>query len=77
MRTNKDYTVYYDDFIGEITIPKGTKLTHQTALGIDENYHFVDDWSWYKPELKGFARKMHILDLEYRGFNVPKEYVQY
>lgn len=80
METNQDYTVEYKwsnvDF-GEITIPKGTELTHQTAMGVDENYHFVKNWNWYKPEVKGFARKMMLHDFTHSGINVPKEFVKY
>lgn len=79
MRTKKDYIAKYNwspiDF-GEITIPKGTEVTHQTAMGIDKNYHFVADWSWYKPEVKGYARKMMLHNFEHSGINVPKEYVE-
>lgn len=80
MKTNKDYTVKYNwspvDY-GEIIIPKGTRLTHQTAMGEDKNYHFVADWSWYKPEITGFARKMMLHDFTHSGVDVPKEYVDY
>lgn len=60
----------------EIVIPKGTKVTNQTALGIDKNYNFIDDFSWHKPELKGFARTMAIHDMVHYGIDIPKEKVK-
>jgi len=75
MRTNKAIT---GTFYGmDITIPKGTALTHNTACGIDKNYHFVSDWSWLEPEKQGFGRTMLLHDLEHRGVNVNKEDVDY
>jgi hypothetical protein len=76
MITIEDYTVYFDEFIGEITIPKGTRVTHNTAMGPDENYHFVADYSWYKKDLVGFARTMHMHDIHHRGIDVPLKYIQ-
>lgn len=76
MKTNRDYTVKISNN-PEVTIPKGTRVSHKTASGIDENYHFVADWNWYKPEVKGFARKMMLHDFTHRGINVPKEFVDY
>lgn len=29
-----------------ITIPKGTETTHQTAMGQDEKYNFINNFSW-------------------------------
>jgi len=72
--TTQDYTTEIKG-LGKVIIPKGTRTTHQTADGKDEKYNFVDDFSWYKPELKGYARKMELHDMEHRGVNIPKEYV--
>lgn len=80
MKTNADYTVnYYWSEVdnGTVTVPKGTRLTHETACGLDEKYHFVSDWSWYRPELTGFVRTMNLWDFTHRGIDVPKEYVDY
>ena len=74
MKTNKDYTVNYRDH-GIITVPKGTKVTHQTAMGKDKNYHFVDDLSWIKPHVNGIPRYGLLHDVKYYGIDVPKEYV--
>lgn len=59
----------------EVTVPMGIKTTHMTALGIDEKYNFVNEYSWYKPELTGFARKMAIHDFVHYGINVPADMV--
>jgi len=65
------------DFMGEsLEIPKGTRITNQTACGKDDNYNFIDDFSWYKPHLKGFAREMALHDMIYRGVNIPKNKVK-
>lgn len=73
MKTNQEYKTKVKGL--EVTVPKGTSITHQTSLGIDPTYHFVNDFDWYKPELKGFARQMEIHDLVHYGINVPKEFV--
>lgn len=65
--TTQDVTLEFMHH-GEITIPKGTRVTNQTALGVDENYNFVDDLSWIdSPILRH--------DATYYGINVPKEFV--
>lgn len=74
MKTSKPYTFNYRGY-GPITVPAGTKVTHQTALGPDPNYHFVDDLSWIErdyPTISGILRH----DATYYGINVPKEYVE-
>jgi len=61
---------------GKIIIPKGVKITHMTAMGIDENYHFIDDLSWIE---KKYSKIASILshDMYYHNFNIPKEFVDY
>jgi len=75
MKTNKDYTFKYRDY-GTITIPKGTRLTHRTALGIDKNYHFVDEYQWIHDNYSSFAALLKH-DVMHYGINVPKEFVDY
>jgi hypothetical protein len=72
-KTNKDYKVKFQG--EELIIPKGTKLTHQTAMGFDLAYNFVDDFKWYKPEITGYAREMALHDMVHSGINVPREFV--
>lgn len=74
MVTNKDYTI--KDFMGygEITIPKGTRVSHETAMGIDENYHFVNEYGWIREKYPTVANIL-LHDVYYHGINVPKEYI--
>ncbi len=78
MKTSKDYSIRFkvgrSDY-GIITVPKGTRVTHQTAMGHDENYHFVDDFSWVEPHDDGTPQYGLLHDLKYRGINVPKEFI--
>lgn len=77
MKTNADYTTHYkvaNSDYGQITVPKGTRVTHQTALGIDKNYHFVDEYGWIK---ENYPRMSYSLmhDVTHYGINVPVEFV--
>jgi len=77
METNQDYTI--ENFRGiypPITVPKGTRLTHQTAMGIDESYHFVNEFGWIDrdyPEIKQLLKH----DVVYSGINIPIEFVTF
>jgi hypothetical protein len=55
----------------DIVIPKGTRVTHQTACGVDPNYNFIADLSFIN------KKKYPIMyyDAYYYGINVPKEFV--
>lgn len=66
---------------GVITIPKGTRVTNQTACGIDENYTFIDDLSWIPPhdfEHKGVPVKQYglIHDATYYGIQIDNSLVK-
>ncbi|MBP8113777.1 MAG: hypothetical protein KAY50_00400 [Chitinophagaceae bacterium] len=75
MRTNQDVTLPFRIY-GNITIPKGTKLTHETAMGFDAKHHFVDEFNWI---LKNYPTIKYLLmhDAKYYGIDIPKEYVDY
>lgn len=75
MKTNKDYTVNFMGY-GEITIPKGTRVTNMTAMGEDKNYHFIDDLSWIERNYKTVAGILRH-DATYHGIDVPKEYIDF
>jgi len=78
MKTIKDYKVDFkvaNSDYGTLTIPKGTSVTNQTAMGIDKNYHFVNDFSWVKKHECGTIQHGLLHDLKHYGINVPKEYV--
>jgi hypothetical protein len=72
MRTSKDYTFTPFGFEQALTVPAGTRLTNQTAFGIDKNYHFVDEFGWIPKDFPLFKH-----DAIYRGINVPIEYVDF
>ena len=71
MRTSRNYTVDFMGY-GPITVPAGTRVSHQTACGIDPNYHFVDEFGWI---FKNYPSIAYMLkhDVMYYGINVPKE----
>lgn len=72
-RTNQELRI---EFKGEIlVIPRGTRVTHQTACGFDKKYNFIDEFGWYKPDLTGFARQMAIHDFVHYGINVEPQFV--
>jgi hypothetical protein len=80
MKTNADYQLNFkvaNTNYGILTIPKGTLLTHRTAMGVDKSYHFVADLSWVKDHACGLKQYGLIHDIEHYGINVPKEYVEY
>lgn len=74
MKTIKDYTTKFKDF-GIVTVPKGTKVTNNTAMGHDINYHFVNSFDWVDQNYKSVANILKM-DLQSYGLNVPKEYVK-
>ena len=75
-RTAREYTTQYRDH-GSVTVPAGTRTTHNTACGIDENYNFVDNFTWVKPYPDGTLRHGLIHDLTYYGLNVPPDYLEH
>ena len=74
LRTTRDVTIKFMDY-GKITVPSGTRVTHNTALGYDENYCFVDDFSWIK-DVDGIPQYGLLHDAKYYGINIPKEFVE-
>lgn len=75
MRTKQDVTIKFRDY-GEITIPKGTKTTNQTACGINNKYNFVNEFDWIKtkyPKIDRFLRH----DAIFYGINIPAEFIQH
>ena len=73
-RLKQDYTADFRDY-GEVTIPKGTLVTHETAMGFDKKYHFVDDFDWIKNSYPDYWNTLKM-DMETYGFDVPKEYIE-
>ena len=62
-----DYIQGYAD----IVIPKGTRTTHMTACGIDENYNFIADLSWIPKEL-GILRH----DMIYHSIHIDRKLLE-
>jgi hypothetical protein len=78
MKLAEDYTLdltIANRPYGKITVPKGTKVLHQTAIGKDENYHFVDDFNWIKTNYAHIAFLLKH-DIEHYGLNIPVEYIE-
>jgi hypothetical protein len=75
MELLKDYTTTFMHY-GEITVPKGTRVTHRTALGDDPNIHFVDYFGWVPPHECGIPQYGLLHDLKHYGLNVPEEYIK-
>ena len=71
--TNKEIKMNWRDY--EITIPKGTRVTHQTACGYDENYNFINDFSWV-PKINGKINSGFIFDAEHYGININKNDIE-
>ncbi len=72
--TSKPYTANFMNY-GEITVPEGTPVTNQTAMGPDENYNFVNSFEWVKKDYPTVS-KILIHDLIFHGLNIPKEFVK-
>lgn len=70
--TTKEYKTTFNGY--EITVPKGSKATSQTASGIDEDYRFWSDFHKIAEQLTGFKSSGLSHDLTYYGLNIPKEY---
>ena len=76
-QTNQQIEMNFKGY--DIVIPKGTRVTSQTAMGVDNNYNFIADLSWIPTinvggkEIKQFGL---IHDATYYGINVPKEMVE-
>jgi hypothetical protein len=75
-------TNYYVRFKGgghfeyDLCVPKGTRVSHMTASGVDYDYNFavVGDWVPRLPD--GSRNGMLMHDLRHHGINVPVEYLE-
>jgi len=70
---SQDVTVNFREF-GSITVPKGTETTHQTAMGIDETYNFVNQFGWIDTNYPEFANILKM-DAQNYGINIPAEFI--
>lgn len=69
MKVTKAHTA--NIFGVSLEIPEGLATTNQTAIGYDESYNFLDDFSFLPKELQYLKH-----DLTYYGYNVPKEFLK-
>ena len=71
-----DVTMNFRDY-GEITIPKGTRVTNNTACGVDPNYNFVADLSWIPLHDDGKTKQYGLIhDATYYGINIDKKHIE-
>lgn len=77
MRTNKPYIAHFEagrTNYGMIVVPAGVAVTHQTACGIDKNYHFVNEFGWIDRDYPNIAKILKS-DMDIYGLDVPSSYV--
>lgn len=71
--TLKEVTVNFRNY-GNITVPKGTAITNQTAVGFDSKYNFVNEYEWIDRDYPEFANILKM-DAHHYGINIPAEFV--
>ena len=70
--TTREYKTKYGRLEYEITVPAGSRVTNQTALGYDDNCRFLEGVP--TKTLVGFDAPMLAHDINYYGLNIPAEY---
>ena len=70
-KAHKAMINYNHKFNVEVDIPAGLPVSSQTASGFDENYNFLNDFSFLPEDLQFLKH-----DLVYRGYNVPLEHLE-
>ena len=76
MMTNKDITGEWFKH-DSMTIPKGTRVTKQSALGdLPDNQWFIDDLSWVTPWPDGSKKSGFLHDATYYGIMVTDAEVE-
>lgn len=73
-KTRKDVTVNFGMY-GDITVPKGTRVSNETACGPDDEYLFVCDHSWIKEKYPTVSSIL-IWDAEHTGIRMKAEDVE-
>jgi hypothetical protein len=58
----------------DITVPVGSLVNNQTALGCDDNYRFLTNFD--TKVLVGYEAGMLAHDLTHYGLNIPAEYCE-
>lgn len=73
-RTTQDYTVNYRQY-GQITVPKGTRVSNIAADGSTISDFFVDEFDWIEPYEDGTPNYSLIRTADVFGIVIPKEFV--
>lgn len=59
---------------GKVIVPKGTSTTNLTALGMDPDYNFVDEFDWIDKDYPAYANILKM-DMKSYGLHIPEEYL--
>lgn len=73
-KTIKPYQINFKGW--EITVPVGSTVSNETALGFDDNYRFWRDFGPVVRELTGYSNSILAHDLTYYGLNIPAEFCE-
>ena len=74
--TIRDYVWDADGYGNTLTIPAGSFVTNQTALGCDDRYMFWKDFRRPVEDHTGFKDSMLHHHLTYYGLNIPAEFCE-
>ena len=74
-KTKQDFIIENYMHYGKIVIPKGTRITHNTARGIDLSYNFVKDLTWIKRDYPTISNILKH-DFTYYNYNLPSELIE-
>ena len=71
LKTQEDVTINFkaatSDY-GELVVPAGTRVTHNTAMGSDDKYNFVNDFDWLDKD-KGRMKQAEEAGMDIKAFN--------
>lgn len=76
-KTLREYRINWSACGGlryDITVPTGSMVSNQTALGCDDDYRFLTCFDTM--QLVGFKAPMLAHDLSHYGLNIPAEYCE-
>jgi hypothetical protein len=73
-KTIKPYATAFKGW--EITVPVGSTVSNQTAMGPDDSVRFWADWRHTAREITGYDRSILAHDLQHYGLNIPAEYCE-
>jgi len=73
-KTVKPYPVKYKGW--DLTVPEGSTVSNQTAMGLDDSYRFWVGWRKQIATLTGFDNSILAHDLTHYGLNVPAEFCE-